>query len=45
MSNDVLGIGDLLIRGLDFAEATEEPGLTFAFGKCVFFFSPSTLTG
>lgn len=33
VSNDVLSIGDLTIRGQDFAEATKEPGLAFAFGK------------
>lgn len=35
VSNDVLTIGDLEIKGQDFAEATKEPGLAFAFGKCV----------
>ncbi|KAJ7436597.1 putative aspartic endopeptidase [Mycena latifolia] len=33
VSNDVLAIGDLKIVNQDFAEATQEPGLTFAFGK------------
>jgi len=33
VSNDVMSIGDLKIKGQDFAEATEEPGLTFAFGR------------
>ncbi|EPQ59492.1 aspartic peptidase A1 [Gloeophyllum trabeum ATCC 11539] len=33
VSNDVLTIGDIVIKGQDFAEATKEPGLTFAFGK------------
>ncbi|KAG1907147.1 Asp-domain-containing protein [Suillus fuscotomentosus] len=33
VSSDVLTIGDLNIRSQDFAEATKEPGLTFAFGK------------
>ncbi|KAG1820146.1 endopeptidase [Suillus subaureus] len=33
VSSDVLTIGDLTIRSQDFAEATKEPGLTFAFGK------------
>jgi len=33
VSNDDLTIGDLRIRGQDFAEATQEPGLAFAFGK------------
>ncbi len=35
VSNDVLTIGDLKIRGQDFAEAVKEPGLAFAFGKYV----------
>ncbi|KAF8655275.1 hypothetical protein AX16_003175 [Volvariella volvacea WC 439] len=33
VSNDVLGIGDLVVRNQDFAEAVKEPGLAFAFGK------------
>ncbi|KAH7926766.1 Asp-domain-containing protein [Leucogyrophana mollusca] len=33
VSQDTLKIGDISIRGQDFAEATKEPGLTFAFGK------------
>ncbi|KAJ7507853.1 endopeptidase [Mycena galericulata] len=33
VSNDVLAIGDLKIPKQDFAEATKEPGLAFAFGK------------
>lgn len=33
VSNEVLTIGDITIKGQDFAEATKEPGLTFAFGK------------
>jgi saccharopepsin len=33
VSNDDISIGDLNIKGLDFAEAVEEPGLAFAFGK------------
>ncbi|KAJ7638850.1 endopeptidase [Roridomyces roridus] len=33
VSNDVLTIGDLSIPKQDFAEATKEPGLAFAFGK------------
>ncbi|KAF9247080.1 Asp-domain-containing protein [Melanogaster broomeanus] len=33
VSRDTLAIGDLTIRGQDFAEATKEPGLAFAFGK------------
>jgi len=33
VSNDLLAIGDLKIKNQDFAEATKEPGLAFAFGK------------
>ncbi|PSR73403.1 hypothetical protein PHLCEN_2v10695 [Hermanssonia centrifuga] len=33
VSQDTLTIGDLTVKGLDFAEATKEPGLAFAFGK------------
>jgi len=33
VSNDVLKIGDLTIENQDFAEATQEPGLAFAFGR------------
>lgn len=33
VSQDTLKIGDLSIRKQDFAEATSEPGLAFAFGK------------
>lgn len=33
VSRDVLRIGDLDIKDQDFAEATKEPGLAFAFGK------------
>lgn len=33
VSRDTLQIGDLVIPNQDFAEATKEPGLTFAFGK------------
>ncbi|KAG6917888.1 hypothetical protein DXG01_000497 [Tephrocybe rancida] len=33
VSNDQLTIGDLEIPNQDFAEATKEPGLAFAFGK------------
>ena len=33
MSNDVFRIGDLTVKNQDFAEATEEPGLAFAFGQ------------
>ncbi|GAA5825338.1 hypothetical protein JCM11251_006942 [Rhodosporidiobolus azoricus] len=33
ISNDVLTIGDLTVKGQDFAESTNEPGLAFAFGK------------
>ena len=35
VSNDHVSIGDLKIQHLDFAEAVQEPGLTFAFGKSV----------
>jgi len=33
VSNDVLKIGDLKVEDQDFAEATSEPGLAFAFGR------------
>jgi len=33
VSRDDLTIGDLTIKGQDFAEAIKEPGLAFAFGK------------
>ncbi|KAK9454935.1 aspartic peptidase domain-containing protein [Dipodascopsis uninucleata] len=33
ISNDIMKIGDLAIEGQDFAEATQEPGLAFAFGR------------
>ncbi|PSR84373.1 eukaryotic aspartyl protease [Coniella lustricola] len=33
VSQDTLNIGDITIKNQDFAEATEEPGLAFAFGK------------
>lgn len=33
VSQDLLTIGDLVIPNQDFAEATAEPGLAFAFGK------------
>lgn len=33
VSNDAFSIGDLTVEGMDFAEATKEPGLAFAFGK------------
>jgi saccharopepsin len=33
VSQDTVRIGDLEIQGVDFAEATKEPGLAFAFGK------------
>ncbi|KAI9001009.1 endopeptidase [Trametes punicea] len=33
VSQDVLTIGDITIKNQDFAEATKEPGLAFAFGK------------
>ena len=33
VSQDTVTIGDLTIKGQDFAEATSEPGLAFAFGR------------
>lgn len=33
VSQDTLNIGDLKIKNQDFAEATSEPGLAFAFGR------------
>jgi len=33
ISNDVFQIGDLKVKHQDFAEATSEPGLAFAFGR------------
>jgi saccharopepsin len=33
VSNDQLTIGDLVLKKQDFAEATKEPGLAFAFGR------------
>lgn len=33
VSQDILQIGDLKVAGQDFAEATSEPGLAFAFGR------------
>ncbi|KDQ64540.1 hypothetical protein JAAARDRAFT_28184 [Jaapia argillacea MUCL 33604] len=33
VSQDTLSIGDLTLKGQDFAEAVKEPGLAFAFGK------------
>jgi saccharopepsin len=33
VSSDTLSIGDLTMTKQDFAEATKEPGLAFAFGK------------
>ncbi|RPD67163.1 endopeptidase [Lentinus tigrinus ALCF2SS1-6] len=33
VSQDTLTIGDITIKSQDFAEATKEPGLAFAFGK------------
>lgn len=35
VSQDTVTIGDLAIEHVDFAEATKEPGLAFAFGKSV----------
>jgi saccharopepsin len=33
ISNDVLGVGDIVVKSQDFGESVKEPGLTFAFGK------------
>ncbi|KAI2635684.1 Asp-domain-containing protein [Hypomontagnella submonticulosa] len=33
VSQDVLTIGDMTVKNQDFAEATSEPGLAFAFGR------------
>lgn len=33
ISNDNVQIGDIKLKGIDFAEVTEEPGLAFAFGR------------
>lgn len=33
VSNDIVQVGDIKIKGQDFAEATSEPGLAFAFGQ------------
>ncbi|XP_014551537.1 hypothetical protein COCVIDRAFT_112679 [Bipolaris victoriae FI3] len=33
VSNDVFQIGDVKVKNQDFAEATSEPGLAFAFGR------------
>ncbi|KAK3904662.1 vacuolar protease [Staphylotrichum tortipilum] len=33
VSQDTVTIGDITIKGQDFAEATSEPGLAFAFGR------------
>ena len=33
VSKDIVRLGDIEIKGQDFAEATEEPGLAFAFGR------------
>jgi saccharopepsin len=33
VSQDTMRIGDITIKGQDFAEATNEPGLAFAFGR------------
>lgn len=33
VSQDTMTIGDISIKGQDFAEATSEPGLAFAFGR------------
>lgn len=41
ISSETLTIGDITIPKLLFAEATKEPGLAFAFGKCVVIFQES----
>jgi saccharopepsin len=33
VSQDTMTIGDITVKGQDFAEATSEPGLAFAFGR------------
>lgn len=33
VSNDDIVFGDMSLSSVDFAEATKEPGLAFAFGK------------
>jgi saccharopepsin len=33
ISNDVLAMGDLTIKGQDFGESVKEPGITFAVGR------------
>ncbi|KAK3168051.1 Vacuolar protease A [Lepraria neglecta] len=33
ISQDTVQIGDIKVKGQDFAEATQEPGLAFAFGR------------
>lgn len=33
ISTDVLGVGDLVIKGQDFGESVKEPGITFAVAK------------
>lgn len=40
VSNDNFKMGDLTVKSMDFAEATKEPGLAFAFGKYVTPFNP-----
>lgn len=45
ISKDTLTIGDIKIPKQDFAEAMKEPGLAFAFGKCVPIQPPARETG
>ncbi|TPX57553.1 hypothetical protein SpCBS45565_g08185 [Spizellomyces sp. 'palustris'] len=33
ISNDVLGVADLIVKDLDFGESVKEPGITFAVGR------------
>jgi saccharopepsin len=33
ISNDVLTVGDIVVKNQDFGESVKEPGLTFAFGR------------
>ena len=40
VSNDVFCMGDLTVKGMDFAEAVKEQGPLVTFGKLVALFSP-----
>jgi saccharopepsin len=35
VSNDDLVVGDITLKGVNFAEATQEPGTAFVYGKYV----------